>query len=301
MPSLLSCFLLLRPKTLPAALVPVGIGCLAAWKLTGAWHPILAVWTALSALCIQIATNVFNDALDCEKEADTTNRQGPKRMSASGALSVYTVYLIGWIFVILASACALPLIQVGGLPVLIVGVISLYFTYGYTGGPLPLAYKGLGELFVLLFFGLVAVLGSTYLQVVGNVLSVLPYLKSALPLGFQCGLLSCFIIEVNNIRDRKEDEQTGKRTLAVRWGDAKARRLAMSFVLATYALLPLTLRQFGLSLSAYWLLPLALGLFLCFKIKRTKANKKMNALLALASFHLILFFLTLWLAFASAA
>lgn len=305
-------FLIIRPKTLPAALVPVAAGCLIVWQLTGTWSPRLAIWTALSALCIQIATNIFNDAVDSDKQADTKKRLGPKRITATGMMSRDSVYILGWIFILLASACALPLIAIGGIPIIVIGAFSLYFTYGYTGGILPLAYKGLGELFVFIFFGLVAVMGTAYLQGIESFLSLskeafllgkIPppdstlshILQTSLVVGMQCGLLSCVIIEINNIRDRREDEGTGKRTLAVRLGDVKARRFALGCLLATYILVPMSSKLLHLPLlNALWIPALIFALILGIRIKKTPATKKMNGLLAQASLHLIFFVITLW-------
>lgn len=282
-----------RPKTLPAAIVPVAAACIIVWRVNGHWNPQLALWTILSALFIQIATNLFNDAIDHDKQADTTKRTGPRRVTATGMLPRKTVYIAAAVCLLLACGFAIPLIQVRGWPIIAIGLPSLYFTYGYTGGPLPLAYKGLGELFVFLFFGLVAVLGSIYVQL-GAGYETLSSYAAAIPAAIQCGLLSCVIIEVNNIRDRREDATTGKNTLAVRLGESKARRLCYGFLLASYVLLPLEFKHLRLEFTGIWIPTLILALFLAFKIKMTPTGKKMNALLPLSSAHLILFFLTLW-------
>ena len=129
-----------------------------------------------------------------------------------------------FILAFLLGACllALPLIELRGWPIIAIGIPSLYFTYGYTGGPWPLAYKGLGEIFVILFFGLVAVLGTILVQigtapvVPGTLVESLAVYNAGIVTGIQCGLLCAVMISVNNIRDRKEDLTTGKRTLAVR-------------------------------------------------------------------------------------
>ena len=169
--------------------------------------------------------------------------------------------------------------------------------YCYTGGPYPLAYKGLGELFVLLFFGLVAVMGTVYVQVgfVYNSFYLYMY-AAAFIVGIQCGLLSCLLIEINNIRDRKEDATTGKRTLAVRLGEKRARGLALAFLIAPY----ITLKQTAVFVpdvtwNLCWLASILCGGFLLMKITRTPADKRMNVLLGLASLHLILFLLALTL------
>ncbi len=201
-----------RPKTLPAAVVPVWLGSVLAWKLTGAWSPWLASCALAGAVFIQIATNFFNDALDFKKGADTAHRLGPVRVTASGLLSPRAVVLMGAGMLGVACLFALPMIAARGWPMLAIGLPSLYFAFGYTGGPLPLAYRGLGELFVMLFFGFVAVSGTVFVNT-GAWLW-----PASLLLGAQVGMLSTALIAINNLRDVAEDSQTGKRTLAVRFG-----------------------------------------------------------------------------------
>lgn len=307
MKTLSSLLLATRPKTLPANLVAVWAGCMIIWKfqehepLLGIqlnWK--LALFTALSSLFIQIACNLFNDSLDAVQGKDTKLRQGPQRITASGAMSAKAVQ--GWAIGALTMAClfALPLILAQGWVVILIGLPCLFFAYGYTGGPYPLAYHGLGELFVLLFFGLVAVAGTVFVQI-GWHEAYLPVYGAAFILGIQCGLLSCLLIEVNNIRDRSEDESTGKRTLAVRLGDSRARGLAMAFLVAPYA----TLRQTSIFLSGHnwsgvswnlaWLAAIIVGGIIMLKLRTTPPTRKMNALLGLSSLHMILFLLALTL------
>ena len=297
-----SIFLAARPKTLPAGIVAVWAGCMIVHKfqqsaaLPGVelnWQ--LAIFTVLSAMCIQIACNFFNDSLESDKKADTERRQGPRRITASGDMSSRAVKLWGCAFLAAAAGYALPLIAAQGWPILAIGIPSMLCAYCYTGGPYPLAYKGLGELFVLLFFGLVAVCGTVFVQI-GWQQAYLPIYAGAFILGIQCGLLSCLLIEVNNIRDRKEDATTGKRTLAVRLGDKRARGLAMAFLVAPYATLKQTaffLPDVGWNLC--WLAAIISGSVIMLKLTRTPANKKMNVLLGLSSLHLILFLLALTL------
>ncbi|MBR5894822.1 MAG: 1,4-dihydroxy-2-naphthoate octaprenyltransferase [Akkermansia sp.] len=289
-----------RPKTLPAGIVAVWAGCLIVHKFQQSavfpevqlnWW--LAAFTVLSAMCIQIACNFFNDSLDSDKKADTAKRQGPRRITASGDMSSRAVKVWGCLFLASAAAFALPLIAARGWVILAIGIPSMLCAYGYTGGPWPLAYKGLGELFVLLFFGLVAVCGTVYVQI-GWQSAYLPIYAGAFILGVQCGLLSCLLIEVNNIRDRKEDATTGKRTLAVRLGDKRARGLAMAFLVAPYATLKQTafyLPDVGWNLC--WLAAIIVGGVIMLKLNSTPANKKMNVLLGLSSLHLILFLLAM--------
>lgn len=200
-----------RPKTLPAAVVPVWLACVLAKLLTGSWNPAMAAWTLAGAVSIQIATNFFNDAIDFRKGADTAGRLGPRRVTASGMLAPRAVMAIGAVFLGMASVCGAALFLHGGWPVLAIGIPSLFLAYGYTGGPYPIAYRGMGELFVLVFFGFAAVTGSVFVQT-GT------WPSEALLLGLQVGLLSCVLISINNFRDREEDAKSDKRTLAVRLG-----------------------------------------------------------------------------------
>lgn len=293
-----SAFLAARPKTLSASLIPVWAGCLIVQKLTGTWDVTLAVYTLASCLCIQIACNFFNDAIDYKNHADTDKRTGPTRMTASGALAPRTVMLIGACFLLLACCLAWPLIELRGWPIIAIGVPSLYFAYGYTGGPYPLAYNGLGEVFVIIFFGLIAVLGTILVQVgteaviPGTYISSLSVYNAGIILGIQCGLLSAVMISVNNIRDRKEDINTGKRTLAVKLGDSKARALAQAFIVAAYVTLPTSCRALNLNLSLTWWMwipGIILAGTLMLMIRKFPANEQMNKLLALSSLHLIIY------------
>lgn len=307
MQKLWSIILAMRPKTLSASLTPVWAGCLVTYRfsVTISWE--LAAYTLLSCLCIQIACNFFNDAIDHRKKADTPARMGPKRMTATGKIPRGTVMLLGGVALLCACGFAFPLWLARDWPILAIGLPCLLLAYCYTGGPYPLAYKGLGELFVILFFGLVAVCGTIFVQTgaetfdialagstSGAKLPVTFLYPAGIVLGIQCGLLSAVMIAINNVRDRAEDETTGKRTLAVRWGDAKGRALALSMLIAAYITLPTSFRAMNLSLGncwTIWLPPVLLAGFIIIKIRNTPANQQMNTLLALASIHII-FYLT---------
>lgn len=302
MKHLRSVFLAARPKTLPAGIVAVWAGCLVVHKFAtvmpesiGGVNMTLAVFTVLSCMCIQIACNLFNDALDCDRCADTDKRQGPRRITASGDMSPLSVKLCGAGFLALAALLSIPLILAQGWLIIIIGLASMLCAYLYTGGPFPLAYHGLGEAFVLLFFGLVGVMGTAYVQVgwQDNAAYQHLYIGAAM-LGIQTGLLSCALIEVNNIRDREEDAGTGKRTLAVRIGDSRARGLYMAFLLAPYVVLNRVAAIIpGIGWNLCWLAAILLGGFLLLRITRMPADKRMNMLLGLTSLHLILFLLAM--------
>ena len=149
-----------RPKTLAASVTPVLVGTALAFRdlATMLWQPF--VFALLGAVFIQIGTNYVNDALDFRKGADTHTRLGPLRVTAAGLLSAEAVLRGAYICFFLAALCGIPLILRGGWPIAVIGIASIAAAYAYTGGPYPLAYHGLGEVFVMIFFGLVAVCGS---------------------------------------------------------------------------------------------------------------------------------------------
>ena len=197
-----------RPKTLVAAFIPpiVAHGLYVhMYDKTSYFYLTLCV---VAALLIQLATNYYNDAVDALKGADL-ERVGPRRVSSAGDVSPKTAMLWGHIAILLASVVGAFLFVRGGPVILVLGVLSLYLSYGYTGGPLPLAYKGLGELFVFLFFGLFAVCGSFYLY-------ALELPSQTYYVATQIGLLSTSLIMINNLRDRVTDKKVGKRTMATR-------------------------------------------------------------------------------------
>ena len=279
---LMPCLLAARPKTLPAAIVPVWVGCVLAWKLSGQFDLTLAMLTLAGSLCIQIATNFFNDAIDAKKGADTERRLGPRRVTSSGMLKPQTVMSIAVGFLVLAVLCGHQLYQVRGWPILAIGIPSLFLAYGYTGGPLPLAYRGLGELFVILFFGFVAVAGTVFIQTGG-------WPRESWWLGLQIGLLSAVLISINNFRDREEDATTGKRTLAVRFGPKLAAAMIwLEIKVAAFA--GLAWIAFGKPMLMFASLPvLLLGARIIWGVLTLPPGPAFNRLLALAGLQLILF------------
>lgn len=279
---LMPCLLAARPKTLPAAIVPVWAGCVLAWKLSGQFDLTLAMLTLAGSLCIQIATNFFNDAIDAKKGADTERRLGPRRVTASGMLKPQTVMSIAIGFLILAVLCGHQLYQVRGWPILAIGIPSLFLAYGYTGGPVPLAYRGLGELFVILFFGFVAVAGTVFIQT-GN------WPRESWWLGLQIGLLSAVLISINNFRDREEDATTGKRTLAVRFGPKfSAAMIWLEIKVAAFA--GLAWIAFEKPMLMFSSIPVfMLGARIIWGVLTLPPGPAFNRLLALAGLQLILF------------
>ncbi len=225
-----SLLMAIRLKTLSASVAPVMVATALVvanaervlWWVTG--------FSLLGALFIQMATNFFNDAIDFEKGADTQERVGPIRVTASGKMSSKLVVLWGGILLFLAMACGVPLVLHGGWPIVVIGVISLFLTYSYTGGPLPLAYLGLGDIFVVLFFGLIAVMGTYYLH------TFQIFSMDAFIAGLQVGFLSTVLIAINNFRDIEQDRKAQKKTLAVRWGAGFVRLEILFLVVGTFFL-----------------------------------------------------------------
>ncbi|MEO7100317.1 MAG: 1,4-dihydroxy-2-naphthoate octaprenyltransferase [Luteolibacter sp.] len=280
--TLKSCILAARPKTLPAAIVPVWVGCVLAWKLTGTFNLLLALCTVGGSIAIQIATNFFNDAIDAKKGADTERRLGPTRVTASGLMKPQTVMGIAAGFLGLAVVCGVVLYQARGWPIIAIGIPSLFLAYGYTGGPFPLAYRGMGELFVILFFGLVAVTGTVFIQT-GE------WPREALLLGGQIGLLSAVLISINNLRDREEDATTGKRTLAVRFGP-KVGVAVIWLEVKIAAFVGLAWIAFGLPALAVAGAPVfLLGLRIMWGVMTFPPGPAFNRLLALGGIQLIIF------------
>ena len=271
-----------RPKTLPAGIVPVWLGGVLAWNLTGHLDPWLWTCTLLSALCIQIATNFFNDAVDGKKGADGDSRTGPRRLTGSGAMSFGRVIALGTAFLVAAVIFGAFLFHARGWPIIAIGLPSLFLAYGYTGGPFPLAYRGLGEVFVILFFGFIAVIGTVFIQT-----GTCP--PQAIILGAQVGLLSAVLISVNNFRDREQDEKVGKHTLAVRFG-GKVAAAIIWLEIKIAALLGVAWLAIGDPLSGLASIPIfIIGMRIIWGVLTLPADARMNRLLALGALQLILF------------
>jgi 1,4-dihydroxy-2-naphthoate polyprenyltransferase len=236
-----------RPRTLPAAVAPVVVGSALAYAHGGFnwWAALLAV---IGAVCIQIGTNLFNDYADFRKGADTHERIGPARATQRGWLTPGAV-LRGACFVFaLATIAGLGLVLRGGWPIVAIGVASIACGFLYTGGPFPLAYLGIADLFVFVFFGLVAVGGTFYVE-------TLHLVPEAMYAGAALGAVCTAVLVVNNLRDRTTDSIAGKRTLAVRFGARFARYEYIALIAFTY-LVPIV----GVAthvLPYAWLLPCA--------------------------------------------
>ncbi|HMO17889.1 MAG TPA: 1,4-dihydroxy-2-naphthoate octaprenyltransferase [Oligoflexia bacterium] len=203
-------FLAARPKTLTASIGPVLIGSALSCGAEKFSFVIFFV-ILFSALSIQVLTNYVNDLWDYKKGNDTSDRRGPTRFVQSGQISEHNMLMACYVASLVAFVSGLFLVYEGGLPILIIGVLSIVGAYAYTAGPYPLAHNGLGEVFVLVFFGPVAVLGTQYL--LSGSISMPGFLY-----GLSFGCLASGLLVVNNARDIEEDRKTGKRTLAARYG-----------------------------------------------------------------------------------
>jgi 1,4-dihydroxy-2-naphthoate octaprenyltransferase len=219
-----------RPRTLSAAISPVVVGTAVAWR-AGAARPVAAALALLASLFIQIGTNFANDYSDFKRGADA-NRVGPQRVTQSGLVAPRTVKLAAWAAFGISAVFGIALSAISGWPILVIGAASIASGWLYTGGPWPLGYHGLGDLFVFVFFGLVATCGTVY----GQALYV-P--RDAWLAGAAVGSLATAILTVNNLRDRATDAHVGKNTLAVKIG-ARATRVEYAIlVLAPFAIAPL--------------------------------------------------------------
>jgi 1,4-dihydroxy-2-naphthoate octaprenyltransferase len=253
-----------RPRTLPAAAAPVLVGTAYAGTL-GTFRPLTFVATLLGALLIQIGTNLSNDYSDARRGADTEDRLGPVRVTAGGLVPPKQVLIATYVAFGLAVLVGVYLIVTSGWELLLVGIASILAGVLYTGGPRPYGYEGLGEVFVFLFFGLVAVTGTFFAQT-----EQLAW--EAFVLAVPVGLLATAILMVNNIRDLETDRRAGKRTLAVRLGRDRARIGYALLVYLAFVTAPLAWVFGGEQLSPWLLLPWV-ALPLAAPIVRTVRNR----------------------------
>ncbi|MGC1879281.1 MAG: 1,4-dihydroxy-2-naphthoate polyprenyltransferase [Rhabdochlamydiaceae bacterium] len=215
-----------RPKTLVIGISPVLIGTTLALS-QGVFNPTVFLFTLLTTLCIQIGTNLANDYFDFIKGSDTTERKGFMRVVQAGLVLPATMKKVVTAVFAIAILCGCYLIWIGGLPIAILLSLSIALGVLYTGGPFPLAYLGLGEIFAFLFFGPIAVLGTYYLQT-GI------FCKEALIIGLSPGAFSMAILIINNVRDVDEDRLASKKTIAVRLGRAFGKYLYLFSLLLTF-------------------------------------------------------------------
>lgn len=270
-----------RPATLTAAIVPVLVGSAVAHAVGGfRFMPALAA--LVGAMLIQVATNFANDVFDHEKGADTEERLGPTRATASGLLTAKQMRTALVATLALTLVPGIYLVSVGGWPIVIIGIASMLSGVAYTGGPYPLGYHGLGDVFVFVFFGLVAVCGTVFVQ--ANTVPVLAWLAAS-----AVGAIATAILVVNNVRDRETDVKAGKRTLAVRLGKRGGIIEYVGLFVLAYAVPVLAIVLANVSL---WVLlplvsiPLAIRLAMALA---TKEGRPLNAVLGQTAMLLLVY------------
>ena len=279
-------WLAIRPRTLPAAASGVAMGSALAWY-DGSFQTLPALAALIVALLLQIASNVANDVFDFERGADTPERLGPVRVTQAGLLTPTQVKFGLGIIIALAVLCGLYLASLRGWTVILIGAAAIISAVAYTGGPYPLGYHGLGDVFVFIFFGIAAVAGTYFVQA-GSV-SVAAWWMS-IPIG----LIVTAILVVNNLRDLENDRKAGKHTLAVRLG-ALGTKWEYSLCLGfAYLLLPLLvfIKVIPVGGLLAWLsLPIAVRTL---RVVLTQQGRPLNAALAGTGQTAFLFSLFFW-------
>ncbi len=274
-----------RPKTLPAAVMPVFVGTSIA-IYDNVFVPTAAIIALVCSLLIQIGTNFINDLFDYLKGTDKKDRVGPTRVLAAGLVSIKEMKL--WINIVFGTAfiLGLYLVYLGGLFVLLIGILSLLAGYAYTAGPYPLAYNGLGDIFVFIFFGFVGTIGTYYVQ--ANEITMLVF-WSSIPVG----ALVTNILVVNNYRDIEEDRIAGKRTLAVKFGSKFARLQYVLFMILSYTILIVVYFTYKQSLFVFLpliTLPLSIKLIrMIYRLTGKELNKTLELTAKLSAIYGILF------------
>ncbi len=270
-----------RPKTLPAAIIPVLVGTAVAIAY-GKFSAIPALAALIASCFIQIGTNFANDYFDFKKGADTDDRLGPTRVTQAGLIAPEQVKLATALTFGAAALIGIYLIFIGGWPILAIGIASIISGIAYTGGPYPLGYNGLGDVFVFIFFGIIAVTGTFYVQ-------ALTWSAPSLAASIPVGLLATAILVVNNYRDIDTDVIAGKRTLATRIGRPATRAQYWIMLMGAY-LVPIL--QFTIGGNNPWILLPLLSLPLAIVRARSislKNGRELNALLGQTGQLLMIF------------
>ncbi len=269
-----------RPKTLSASFVPVVVGTLMVPYQNINW--LVALSLLMTAICLQMGTNLINDAIDHKKGADQSDRTGPIRALQAGVLTQKTTYQLGLFFFALTFLTAWPFLQYGGPYFGLLLAISIIAGYCYTGGPYPLAYLGFGELFVFIFFGLVATVSATYFQT--HQASFMVWITGA-----EIGLLASVMISINNLRDLETDKRASKMTLAARFGEsfARAKITLLLFVPYMLNLLWFSKGKWLLGALPFLAFPVAINIYK--GITRHPAGPIYNKYLAEAGLHQLAF------------
>lgn len=272
----------IRPKTLFASIAPVLLGLSIAYVHQSHLNILVAILTLLAALLMQIASNLANDYLDSLRGVDTDKRLGPTRVTHMGLIAADSMKRALILVMVLAFLTGIYLMYVGGPVIIFVGLMSLYFAYGYTGGPFPLSHNGLGEIAALLFFGIIAVTGTTYLQ-------THEFSKLAFIMSFGPGFISATILAINNLRDIETDRESHKKTIAVRFGEEFQRRLCLILIACSSLVILAVIIIFEYTwIFPVFFLPLAfMGNWL--HIAKKPIDKKMNNALAKTAQYLLVY------------
>lgn len=274
-----------RPKTLPAAVVPVVVGSSIAVFDNG-FNPVAASIALFCSLLIQIGTNFVNDLYDYLAGSDKKDRIGPTRVLASGLISVTEMRIAIYSVFTLTFLLGLYLVYLGGWMILLIGMLSMLAGIAYTAGPYPLAYNGLGDIFVFIFFGFVGTTGTYYVQT--HHVSALPFWAS-----IPVGALITNILVVNNYRDRDEDMSNGKRTLAVKLGERFTRIQFLIFMIVSYAILLVVYFTYKRELIVFLpllSLPLSVKLIkMIFTLRGKELNKTLELTAKLSAIYGALF------------
>jgi len=261
-----------RPKTLAAAFTPVLIGASISWND----QALSVTSTSIAFLCaflIQIGTNFANDYFDFVKGADTDERIGFTRATAAGLISPKAMLNATIISMSLAFLFGLYLVWIGGWVILVIGLLSLLFGVLYTGGPYPLGYNGLGDIFVFIFFGIVAVMGTYYVN-------ALEWSEASFWASLSVGALCTNILVINNLRDVEQDAKVGKRTLGVMFGDTVLRWEYTFMILLAYAIPPHFYVQLNYSIWIFLpFLVLPIAIMHAFKVWTETDKRNLNSLL----------------------
>lgn len=282
--------LAIRPRTLPAAAAGVIVGSALAWR-DGFFRLDAALACMLCALLLQIGSNLANDVFDFERGTDTPERVGPVRVTQAGLLTSSQVKAGMAVVFALAALLGLYLAWLGGWPILLIGVAAILSAIAYTGGPFPLGYHALGDLFVFIFFGLASVAGTYYVQ--AGYVSAAAWWMTIPP-----GLIITAILVVNNLRDLENDRKAGKRTLAVMLGEKGTKAQYLICMLGAYLVLPVA-AALGvipwLALLSWASLPMAIR---ATRVVFSQRGRPLNTALAGTGQTALLFSILFWIGIA---
>lgn len=270
--NLISWLIAIRPHTLTMTAVPVLVGAALAWNQTGQSHWLAAAVALIGGLLIQAATNLYNDGADYDRGNDGADRLGPQRSVAAGIFTARQVKRMAMALFALSAVAGIYLIYVGGVPILVLGVLSILSGWGYSAGPRPIAYTPFGELFVITFFGLGAV-GATCWLAGGHVEN------TTLLVGAFIGSFAAAVLLVNNFRDVECDTRAGRRTLSIVLGATGSRILYALFMTLPFAALPVLIHM--IAHSTVWITYAALpaALYQCWRLVFGPQGRALNSIL----------------------